>query len=413
MGTLARASKAASKAAVQSAGARRAVLASAAVVSVALLGACAPPPGPPPDPGPPSIDSLRFVSERSRAPVVGVLRWVVSDPDSAVLTCRVDLDGDGTTDRVIRPCNSGDSVLVEIPAAKSRTATLEVDDADYAPVSTSVGIDVDPATTEGYEITLRLDAGMAPEFRQAFEDAAARWEEVVTAGVPDVALELPAGFLGWAPAFSGTVDDVLIDARDKPIDGPGNVLGSAGGILIRSGHWQPYYGIMEFDTADLAMLAGAGRLGDVILHEMGHVLGLGTSWTLQGRIADLLIDPGYNGQAGMAAWDELGGDGYVPVENEGGPGTALGHWRESVFGDELMTGYIGDDPAPLSRLTVAALADQGYGVDLGAADPYSLGSTALGSTAPLSAGPAGTVDDPHSWPHTDPIPPMLGGLPDR
>lgn len=375
-------------------------------VGAMLAVSCTPPPGPPAPPGPPTVSSFRFVSERTKAPVVGVLRWTISDPNHDQLTCRVDIDGDGTTDRVIQPCSSGDSVLVEFPAAGSRTATFEVADSDFAPVSATVDIDVEPAPAEDYEITLRLDPGMDPAFQQAFEDAATRWEQVISAGVPDVALNLPGGFLGWAPAFNGTVDDVLIDARDTPIDGPGQVLGSAGGILIRPGHWQPYYGIMEFDTADLQVLDASGQLYEVILHEMGHVLGLGTSWTLQGRIANVLTDPGYNGQAGTAAFRELGGSGFVPVENQGGTGTALGHWRESVFDDELMTGYLGVDPVKLSRLTIAALADQGYGVDLAAADGYTLPGMALrgepGNDAPTDA---------DGWLHTEPIPPMLGGLP--
>ena len=37
-----------------------------------------------------------------------------------------------------------------------------------------------------------------------------------------------------------------------------------------------------------------------------------------------------------------------------------------------MTGYLGRRPARMSRLTIAALADLGYGVDLGQADPYTL-----------------------------------------
>jgi hypothetical protein len=48
------------------------------------------------------------------------------------------------------------------------------------------------------------------------------------------------------------------------------------------------------------------------------------------------------------------------------------HWREETFFNELMTGFLGSPPSPLSRLTVASLADLGYGVDFGAADPYSL-----------------------------------------
>lgn len=371
-----------------------------------MAAACTPTPGPPAPPGPPTVSSFRFVAERDAAPVVGVLRWAVSDPNGDQLTCRVDSDGDGSTDRVIQPCSSGDSVLVEIPAAGPRTATLEVSDGEFAAVGSSVDIEVGPAPAEDYEITLRLDPSMDPTFQQAFDEAAQRWESVITAGAPDVPLDLSAGLFGWNPAFDGVVDDVLIDARDTPIDGPGQVLGSAGGILIRSGDWQPYYGIMEFDTADLEMLADSGRLDDVILHEMGHVLGLGTSWTLTGRITDLLVDPGYNGSAAVAAYRELGGSGYVPVEKDGGPGTALGHWRESVFDDELMTGYLGLDPALLSRLTVAALADQGYGVTLDTADAYSLPSMALRS-APRTGGHT----DPGTWQHTEPIPPMPAGLP--
>ncbi len=41
-----------------------------------------------------------------------------------------------------------------------------------------------------------------------------------------------------------------------------------------------------------------------------------------------------------------------------------------MFGNELMTGYIGGSTNPLSAITVGPLADIGYGVDLGAADPF-------------------------------------------
>ena len=173
---------------------------------------------------------------------------------------------------------------------------------------------------------------------------------MLVAGVPDVRLDLPAGLFGWVPAHSGLVDDVLIDARDVTIDGPGSVLGRAGGLLIRQPRWQPYWGVMEFDTADLDALADSGRLDDVILHEMGHVLGLGANWLFTGVVTDLLTDPAYTGAAGVAAYQELGGDRFVPLEQGGGWGTALGHWRESVFDDELMTGYLGRRPARLSRV---------------------------------------------------------------
>jgi hypothetical protein len=139
---------------------------------------------------------------------------------------------------------------------------------------------------------------------------------------------------------------------------------------------------------------------------MGHVLGLGTNWLLTGFVTDLLTDPSYTAPGGVAAYQELGGRRYVPLENDGEWGTILGHWREADFGDELMTGYLGRRPAQLSRLTVAALADLGYGVDLGAADPYSLPS-------PLAAARAADDAEHDEHLHTEPLRPFLGGLPEQ
>ena len=53
-----------------------------------------------------------------------------------------------------------------------------------------------------------------------------------------------------------------------------------------------------------------------------------------------------------------------------------------MFNNELMTGY-SDFDERLSRLTVAALADQGYGVNFAAADPYTLpGAASRAPSAP-------------------------------
>ena len=62
------------------------------------------------------------------------------------------------------------------------------------------------------------------------------------------------------------------------------------------------------------------------------------------------------------------------MANTGGAGTEDAHWRESVFDREIMTGFteaVGIDQ-PLSRVSIAAMADLGYEVDLAAADSYSL-----------------------------------------
>jgi hypothetical protein len=368
------------------------------VALVVLVAACAPTPPPvPTDPLPPALSRFVATVKRTEAPVTAVLGWTISDPNRDALVCRIDADGDGSLERTVDPCTSADSVLLGPLDAGTTTFTLEVDDGTTGPVTATTDVTVTPGPSESFDITLQLAPTMPPEFAQAFTDAAARWEEIIVAGWPSHPLTVVDGFLGWLPGFDGSVDDVMIAARDTDIDGPGQVLGSAGTLVYRE-TGQPIFGIMQFDTADLQRLADRGRLGSVILHEMGHVLGIGGNWILEGRIDDLLVDPSYNGTAGKAAWRELGGAGNVPLENEGGLGTAFAHWRESIFGNELMTGY-SDGDERLSRLTVAALADRGYGVDLTAADPYLLPT--------LAAARAGDHDHDGVG-HTDPIAPYPG-----
>ena len=70
------------------------------------------------------------------------------------------------------------------------------------------------------------------------------------------------------------------------------------------------------------------------------------------------------------------------MENEsGGPGTRDSHWRNSVFLNELMTGSLSFRANPLSRVTLASLADLGYDVDLDGADDFPI-ATAAPAQAP-------------------------------
>jgi len=119
-----------------------------------------------------------------------------------------------------------------------------------------------------------------------------------------------------------------------------------------------------------------GSLNAVILHEMGHVIGVGTLWNdyLSGDIQN----PVYTGKNALREYRTLTGrrNTSIPVENTGGEGTALGHWRETTFHTELMTGYAepAGVPMPLSRMTVGCLQDLGYTVDITKSDPYTLPS---------------------------------------
>jgi leishmanolysin len=169
----------------------------------------------------------------------------------------------------------------------------------------------------------------------------------------------------------------LIDARGAFIDGTGNILGEAGPDRFRSGSGLPYHGTMHFDTADLASMMANGTLLGVIEHEMGHVLGIGTIWSNKGLLVGAgTTNPRFIGAQATAAYNSIfGTTGGVPVENTGGSGTRDSHWRESVFGNELMTGWVGPGSnMPISRITVGSLADLGYSVNFAAADPFTAAS---------------------------------------
>src|SRR5262249_55814403 len=130
-----------------------------------------------------------------------------------------------------------------------------------------------------------------------------------------------------------------------------------------------------FDSADLDDMEHRGILKDVIKHEMGHVLGIGSIWAMKKLLKGASgNNPTFTGTNAMAEYGKLlnANPRQVPVENRGGPGTKNSHWRDLVFGNELMTGFVGNGPNPLSRLTVASLLDMGYQVDFHAAEPYSL-----------------------------------------
>ena len=199
-------------------------------------------------------------------------------------------------------------------------------------------------------------------YRAAFEEAALRWAEVITGALTPATL--PNG---------RRVDNLLIFADAKDIDGPGRVLGQAGPTHIRDKSLLPIAGIMEFDLADLASMADTGLLLPVILHEMGHVLGVGTLWNIMGLINGAgTSDPEFKGEKANVEFAKLDKGEEVPIENTGGPGTREGHWRESVLDNELMTGWIDAGFNPLSRITVASLSDMGYEVDMDAADRFGM-----------------------------------------
>lgn len=266
------------------------------------------------------------------------------------------------------------------PQAMANTLTATVSDLAAEPsVFNAVGCSGGGA---GYTITLCFTTPITPSQRTAFEGALARWSAVIEGDLPNLTANIPAGSCGTrSPDLNFEIDDLVIFAGVEAIDGPGAVLGQAGWCYRRTAGL-PLVGLMRFDAADVAALESSGRFVAVVLHEMGHVLGLSSGlWNTMGFLKNpsgaTAQDTYFDGPLAIAGFDQIGGSSYtggskVPVENTGGGGTANSHWRESVLLNELMTGYLNAGSNPLSVLTVGALADMGYRVDPTAADAFSL-----------------------------------------
>ena len=239
-----------------------------------------------------------------------------------------------------------------------------------------------PLPPPEFQIEVRFRTTPTAAQEAAFTTAATRWTQIILGDVPDTPVVLPASPSGCYPALNETIDDLVIYADLVEIDGVGGVLGSAGFCVWRTPELFPLVGRMRFDTADLATLEASGRLEDVIVHEMGHVLGMGILWgpSFFNLVTDFGgADPEFTGPAArgafaMAALPGIWPGTAVPVENTGGSGTAFSHWRETTFDSELLTGFIeaAGIPNPLSAVTITAMRDMGYLVNDAVADPYTL-----------------------------------------
>ncbi|MFO0917248.1 MAG: leishmanolysin-related zinc metalloendopeptidase [Planctomycetaceae bacterium] len=215
------------------------------------------------------------------------------------------------------------------------------------------------ATPSNFNIDVTFLGSSLTSAQQALVQAAVqRWEQIITGDLPNV----------------GSVDDLDVTITVGNIDGSLNTLAQAGPTAVRPGTFLPYEAEMLIDSSDLAYMETNGIFQDVIEHELGHALGFGTIWTDLGLLTGAGgADPQFTGANATAQYNAIFSNTAtsVPVENTGGPGTADAHWRESVFNNELMTGFANLGSNPISKVTVGQFQDLGYTVNYNAADAYT------------------------------------------
>ena len=260
--------------------------------------------------------------------------------------------------------------------------------------STTSALAVFSATVTGggtYCIELVYTVPPDPVMRAAAERAAATWSRTITADFPIENVTAVSGTCASIPrpAINRDIKAVLIYVQLAPIASstPGLVtLGSASPCFVRDGNGLTILGGVRLNSEYLLANLTAVGIEDIVLHEMGHVLGIGTLWSgVPGTTLPVLLQnpaptgvPFFTGASAISAYIGMGGppgSTNIPVESCGGGGTINGHWRESVFGTELMTGYA-SAPAgqrnPLSVMTILSLQDMGYTVGLSQAAPYTV-----------------------------------------
>ena len=234
---------------------------------------------------------------------------------------------------------------------------------------------------------------------------ARRWMAVITEDLPDY--EFTQGWSGrcgdqsYEIPAGERIDDLRIYI--STFEG-GSAVGWGSPRLLREENHLPILGCMAFDLKRANLLITG-------LHEAGHVLGFGRLvWGNLGLLQDLShddpnADTHFNGPLAIAAFNDAGGRNYagakVPVQKMDGS-----HWRGNVFDQgELMLPWVG---GALSAITVQALADLGYGVDVTQADPYTLPGTTAGKVsakiaAALPSIPSYRADVTHPDAYTRPV----------
>ena len=258
---------------------------------------------------------------------------------------------------------------------------------DHIPVLESRGASVfyDSFTVGDYNIELVLPDEFTGRHKNILDYVARRWMAVISEDLPDY--EFTEGWSGTCGdqaheiAAGERIDDLRIHIGT--FEG-GNAVGYGGPSLLREESHLPVVGCMAFDLTNANLLITG-------LHEIGHVLGFGPIWEELGFLQDKEGDTHFNGARAVAAFDEAGGANYagakVPVQRH------EGHWRSSVFPDELMRPGGG---STLSAITVESLADLGYGVDATQADAYSLPAATVQSSSLRAFGGVAVLEDDHS-----------------
>ncbi|MXX36056.1 MAG: hypothetical protein F4107_13475 [Gemmatimonadetes bacterium] len=301
------------------------------------------------------------------------LAYIFSDPDGDELAYTTTNTNDAAaTVRVDR-----DTIFVEALAVGSTAMSVKATDPEGLSATDSWNVTVISARVpETFTIELGFTDAVTEAQKEDIRAARDIWEGILAdTELFDVTYNRSVECLGLS-AFINTLDDHIAYVDVLAIDGPGGTLAQATYCRLRLLNGVPAgptVSAIQFDEADIERVRAAGALEDLALHELAHGLGfVDHYWSGLDLVDTAAADPHFTGAGAVAAFDSAGGDSYignkVPISSPD-----HSHWREPVFGEELMTPVlvVGSAQA-LSAITLEAMADFGYVVDVSQADDYEL-----------------------------------------
>lgn len=224
------------------------------------------------------------------------------------------------------------------------------------------------------------------------EDAVQKWKTIIIDKVqPEGAIDLALSIYVETRAPNILASATCTDTNQYGIP-------IAGSVWINTSNWNLQKELVKDD--------GNTQAYYTVLHELGHVFGIGTI----DRWNSLVQDGLYVGTHGLREYKNVIGDQSLiglPIENDGGMGTSGSHLEEGAeyilsnnnryhdghfhpgLDRELMTGWAENDTGvePLSRISVALLQDMGFLVNYTKADDFTNPSSGV-----LNVGEVITID---------------------
>ena len=207
----------------------------------------------------------------------------------------------------------------------------------------------------------------------SMERVASRWRRIIRTAPAGENVALQIGECRNRVPVNQFITGVRVLIR---LDSLFSFVAAQGGPCLMRSNGLPLVGTIQLNIFYYTTISDQ-KLDDLIMHEVGHVLGIGSVWS-RGPLSGYVVgdtnsaDPIFVGPRTLTAFARLGGSEAftgrrVPLEVR-----FLGHWRASAFAGELMAPSLSVAPQPTSAVTVAALRDIGWNVEPEAYEEFQL-----------------------------------------